>query len=266
MRLAQALDFTGAPGAIRTPDPLVRSEGAEHVLGNHGVVGIAFFFPGSVLALHAGIARANVPIGCERPVQAQIYPFANHFVLGDGAPPPDLCLDGIERIAEEVLDRQVLLEPFEERFDLPAVFVEGGDRQRRPVEQVGEKNPVPAGLRVAEGHPAEGFGVSGLRLRPGQQNRRVGTQSGRRIELSRGHPGGAQMVLGANDEADLLPVPGQQPCEIPIAPADHPNRACRQRIRIEPAHVVNLAGRNADEPGEDPAQVITTWVWTAAWV
>lgn len=45
---------------------------------------------------------------------------------------PDLRLYGIDRVAEEMLDGEVLLERLEEQFCLPAVFVDRGDRQRRP--------------------------------------------------------------------------------------------------------------------------------------
>ena len=44
---------------------------------------------------------------------------------------PDLGLHRIERVAKEVFDHQVLLEPFEEQFDLPALLVNGSNGQRR---------------------------------------------------------------------------------------------------------------------------------------
>ena len=40
---------------------------------------------------------------------------------------PDLGFDSVLGSAEEALDAQVLLDPFEEQFDLPAAFVEFGD-------------------------------------------------------------------------------------------------------------------------------------------
>ena len=62
---------------------------------------------------------------------------------------PDLRLDGVDRIAEEVLDRQILLQPPEEQIDLPAVLVDRGNRQRRRLEQIGQKHQMLAGIRIA---------------------------------------------------------------------------------------------------------------------
>ena len=53
---------------------------------------------------------------------------------------PDLCLDGVLRVTEEGLDAQVLLDPFEEQFDLPAAAVQFGDGERRQDEVVGEED------------------------------------------------------------------------------------------------------------------------------
>ncbi len=42
--------------------------------------------------------------------------------------------------AEERADIEMLLDPAEQKFDLPAAFVEGGDLDRRPLEIVGEES------------------------------------------------------------------------------------------------------------------------------
>ena len=47
----------------------------------------------------------------------------------DGA--PELNAHGVVARAQKMLNIQVLLDPFEEQFDLPAAFVEGADRRRR---------------------------------------------------------------------------------------------------------------------------------------
>ncbi len=52
---------------------------------------------------------------------------------------PDLGLDGVLGGAEESLDAQVLLDPFEEQLDLPAAFVELYNGQRRQGDVVGQE-------------------------------------------------------------------------------------------------------------------------------
>ena len=53
----------------------------------------------------------------------------------DGA--PDLCLHRVLARAQKTLDAQVLLDPLEEQFDLPATLVERGNRQRWQHRDVG---------------------------------------------------------------------------------------------------------------------------------
>ena len=168
---------------------------------------------------------------------------------------PDLCLHGVDRIAEEVLDRQILLQPLEEQFDLPAVLVDRGNCQCRDVEEIGEKDQMLAGLRIAKRHPAQPLGITGFRLWGCQQNRLIGAQTGSEVDLARGNPGRAQIVLGTNNETDLLPVQGKKTGEIQVATVDYENRSGWQTDRVEQAYVVNLAGRNADEHRDRAAQI-----------
>ncbi len=64
---------------------------------------------------------------------------------------PGLRLDGVLAVAQEFLDSQVLLEPFEEQFDLPAIFfVKGSNSQRWQGKIVGQKYERLATLRVVE--------------------------------------------------------------------------------------------------------------------
>jgi len=51
----------------------------------------------------------------------------HQHVHGDGN--PDLGLDGVEAGTVESLDSQVLLDPFEEEFDLPSTLVQLRDGQ-----------------------------------------------------------------------------------------------------------------------------------------
>ena len=52
----------------------------------------------------------------------------DQHVSGDGT--PDLRFHGILAVADETLDAQMLLDPLEEQFHLPATLVQRGNRQR----------------------------------------------------------------------------------------------------------------------------------------
>jgi hypothetical protein len=49
---------------------------------------------------------------------------------------PDLSKDGVSTRSEEGFDLQVLLDPFEEKFDLPAVMIDIADRFRDKVADI----------------------------------------------------------------------------------------------------------------------------------
>ena len=67
---------------------------------------------------------------------------------------PDLRLDRVQRVAEEMFDRQILLDPFEKGFDLSAFAINFGDGERRQIEAIGEEDEEFAGFRVAKGNTA----------------------------------------------------------------------------------------------------------------
>ena len=52
---------------------------------------------------------------------------------------PDLGIHRIFRVAVKGLDSQMLLDPFEEKFDLPSAPLQLGDGQGRQRKIVGEK-------------------------------------------------------------------------------------------------------------------------------
>jgi len=73
---------------------------------------------------------------------------------------PDLGLHGVFRGSEEPFDPQVLLDPLEEQFDLPAALVEGADGRGRQAEMVGEKDECFEGFGIVEADPAQMLGIA----------------------------------------------------------------------------------------------------------
>ena len=77
-----------------------------------------------------------------------LFDNGNQHISGNSA--PDLRLHRILAVADETLYAQVLLDPFEEQFHLPATLVERSNRQRRKdVLLVRKTNvlPVPGSLK-----------------------------------------------------------------------------------------------------------------------
>ena len=68
---------------------------------------------------------------------------------------PDLSHHGIFRGAQEVFDFEMLLDPLEEKLDLPASFVKLGDGPGGKEEVVGEKIVCSLGFRIIETDEAQ---------------------------------------------------------------------------------------------------------------
>ena len=67
-----------------------------------------------------------------------IFDNGNQNACRHGA--PDLCLDCVLAVVLKLLDAHVLFDPFEKQFDLPAVFVEGCNRQWLQREIIGQED------------------------------------------------------------------------------------------------------------------------------
>jgi hypothetical protein len=61
---------------------------------------------------------------------------------------PDLSFDGVLRNSEKGFDTQVLFDPLEEEFDLPAALIESGNLSRGQQEIVGQKNQTVRVLKI----------------------------------------------------------------------------------------------------------------------
>ena len=68
---------------------------------------------------------------------------------------PDLGFYSIFRRSVEPFDPQMLLDPLEEEFNLPAALIEGADGRGWQAELVGEENECLGGFGIAEAYPAQ---------------------------------------------------------------------------------------------------------------
>src|ERR1039458_4100407 len=86
---------------------------------------------------------------------------------------PDLNAHSVFRIADKAPDAEVLLDPAEKQFDLPASPVQLGDLQGRSGEQVGEENQREFLRGVAVADPAQWGRVAPFRRIVAQLNRLI---------------------------------------------------------------------------------------------
>ena len=93
----------------------------------------------SVKELHAKIGQLAMENGFLKVSKQQIHAERNI----------DLGEHGVFAVTKEALDLEVVLNPFEEKLDLPAFFIDLGDGLRREMKDVGEKDVVFVALEIA---------------------------------------------------------------------------------------------------------------------
>src|SRR3990167_4147573 len=112
------------------------------------------------------------------------------------------------------------------------------------VETIGEEAEEFVRIEVAIGNTAQAVRVGKFRFRRGEQDALVAAQSRRFVDLARGGPGVARIVLGANDEGDLALMQRLQSGEIEIAAIDNDDRTGWPVNQVEHIDVVHLASRD----------------------
>lgn len=139
---------------------------------------------------------------------------------------PDLRFHCIERVAKEVFDHQVLLEPFEEQFDLPALLVNRSNGQCSQVQTIAQERQIELRLLVKEFHFSQdaGIGLAGL---VGQQlDGLISTYASASIEGLAGDDREPQIVSGSDHETALTLGQGIQTGKVDIP---------RSSTTVEPA-------------------------------
>ena len=135
---------------------------------------------------------------------------------------PYLRLHGVLAGAQKCLDPQVLLDPFEEQFDLPSLTVQVGNQFGLQCEVVGQESDALSGV-VLDHHPAQSCWVALARIKHGQYAGLIANDlRGTAIHRVRVTPLELGVALGAGDKEGLGLVDDKQPGEIQIPAIQSP--------------------------------------------
>src|ERR1700677_1429658 len=113
---------------------------------------------------------------------------------------PDLRLHGILRSTVEGFDTQVLLDPFEEQFHLPAALVKFGDRQRVQDKVVGDKDQAFSRFGIDILDASEESRILAGRFGSRENDTLIAAQSGVLVDGSFGSTAALEVFLRAGDE------------------------------------------------------------------
>ena len=136
-------------------------------------------------------------------------------INGDGA--PDLGAHRVGAGAIKGFDAQMLLDPFEEEFDLPAAPIQLRDGQRRDGEVVGQKDQRLARFWIAITDATQRGGIIVLSLQAGHHDGLVEAQAGGFIHGPGVTAGATEVLFGSGDEESTALMQPMPPCEVQVA-------------------------------------------------
>ena len=169
-------------------------------------------------------------------------------INGDGG--PDWDAHRVGRRAVKSFDAQMLLDPFEEEFDLPAAASEFGAGQRRHGKVVGQEDQRLArfGIAIAAAPPRVGIIVLGLQA--GQPHGLVEAPAGGFIHRAGVTAGAAEVLPGAGDEESAALVEALPAGEVEVAAIPDIERAGCPDELVEAVDVRPTARGDNDAGGK----------------
>jgi len=165
----------------------------------------------------------------------------------NGESDPDLGAHGVFGRAIERLDAQVLFDPLEEEFDLPAALVDRGNRKSGEIEVVCKKDQLFSGFRIEITDTAQPPGKVPLALFGLEADGLVAPQAGRFIDRPRFEDIETCVALGADHEIRTGRLDSEQSGEIEIATIKNVDAS---GLVIDLIHEVDVVDRTVGDPHE----------------
>ena len=141
----------------------------------------------------------------------------------------------------------MLLEPFEEQLDLPAVLIEAAHRNRIKPGPVGDEHQRVVGLRIPVANAPQAVGVVALGSHAIQSDGLIGNDAERAVRCSRVEAMETEVLLGAGDEEGAGLMQCVQALEVNLGAVHNVSGSCFRDQQVEHVDVVELALRDVNE-------------------
>ncbi len=168
---------------------------------------------------------------------------------------PDLGLDGVFAVAQKLLDTQMLFDPFEEQFDLPAVLAERCNSQGWQYKIVGQKYQSPAALGVFESDAPQVLWVIVRGIKPVEQYCLIASDAGRSVDLSLVGSSSVDVGLGASHKETARTMYSVKSSKIQIATMHHLEGLGLNWYEVEHVDFVQFAVADVNERRYSAARV-----------
>ena len=168
---------------------------------------------------------------------------------------PDLGLYRIVGSAVEGLDSEMLLDPFEEQFDLPSALVEFGDGQCGKDEIIGQKDELFFLFGVEVFYAAEFFGITFQRAGRDQHDGLIAFQTGGLLHRMRVDSSEFQVFFGPCDEEREEFRKQVKSFEIQVSSIHDVEGTRFGNQNVKDIDVMELSMGDFDERGDVPTKV-----------
>jgi len=177
----------------------------------------------------------------------------DQHVGGHGA--PDLRLDCVLARAQKTLDAQMLFDPLEEQFYLPATLVQRGDSQWWQSRVVGQEDQRLARFRILETDTPQMLGIILRHVKAVQRDRLIANHTCSPVGLGRVHAPGVHTAFRASHKEAACLMHFVQPGKVQIAAIHDVKGTGLDGQYIEYADIPHLAVVDMDERRNRTAQV-----------
>jgi hypothetical protein len=168
---------------------------------------------------------------------------------------PDLGPDGILRRPVKRFNPQVLFDPTEEQFDLPAELIELSDHQRGQKKIIRQESQVAVIFPIIKANSPKRLGIIGFRFRAGQNDRLIRGQVHGFIYGSRRDSTRLEIRLGPDDEKNTILMKSVEPGKVQIPSIHEIEGAGFERQLVEDPHIIRFSIRHMDKSGDRSTQV-----------
>lgn len=160
---------------------------------------------------------------------------------------PDLGAHGVFSCAKERFDAQVLFDPLEEEFDLPAALVDRGNGKSGEIEMVCKEDQGFPGFRIDITDTAKPTGIVPFSFFGFKANGLVAPQAGRFIDRSRFEDIETSVAFGADHEIRTGRLDSEQSGEIEITTIKNVDAS---GVVVDLVHEVDVVDRTVGDPHE----------------
>jgi len=175
----------------------------------------------------------------------------------DGDSNPQLCLHRVKRSAVECFDAEVLLDPFEEKFDLPTTFIQLRYDQRIEIEIIGQKCEVDVMLGGIVTDTAQLNRIVYLAIDARQYDCLIRTQTGTAVNRARVHAPELRIYPIANNEKRGSRGDMEQAHKIDVATVHNVESVWFQKQSVKQAPVRSIPVGDFNKSRNRAAQIET---------